>query len=198
LWGRFFLSIADMVSFTYAWFMTRIFYLLMLCSFSLQADVYRLVDESGNVSYSDQPHPNATLIEIEALPTYTPVIPNISPIFDRSIMDRAIAVPAYKIAILSPANDQAFWENSGTVEVEIQVEPELNQNRGDLIKVMLDGKQAGDLQSNTLISLTNIERGSHSLKVVVVSSQGESLASSEQISFQLHRRSIINQPKKAN
>jgi hypothetical protein len=198
LWGRFFLSIADMTSFTYAWRMTRIFYCLMLCSFSLQADVYRLVDESGNVSYSDQSHPNATLIEIEALPTYTPIISKGTPNINRSTTDGATAVPVYKIAILSPANDQAFWESSGTVEVKIQVEPELNQNRGDLIKVVLDGKQAGDLQSNTLISLTNIDRGSHSLKVTVVSSKGELLASSEQISFQLHRRSIINQPKKAN
>jgi len=187
-----------MISFTYAWRMTRIFYLLMLCSFSLQADVYRLVDEAGNVSYSDQSHPDAILIELETLPTYTPQTSQISQPINIATSDRTSNAPDYNIAILSPANDQTFWENSGTVEVQIQVEPVLNENRGDLIKVLLDGQQAGDLQNNTLITLTNLDRGSHSLKVAVVSKNDELLASSEQISFQLHRRSIINQPKKAN
>jgi hypothetical protein len=190
-----FLYIAVTNYFPYALTMRRILYLSLFVTCSLSAEIYRLVDEGGNVSFSDQPHPDATLIEVNALPTYTPITTSFNVSDSQSIEDnRADIVPDYQVDIISPANDQAFWDNSGTVAIQVQLQPELDVTRGDLIKVMLDGKEIGEPQENTVISLTNIDRGTHSLNVAVVSADQKILSSSDTIKFHLHRRSVINQP----
>jgi hypothetical protein len=163
----------------------------------VSAEIYRLVDDNGYVSFSDQPHPQATLIEVNSLPTYTPVQHNFDVSEVKSIEENIVNnVPDYQVEIISPTDEQVFWENSGTVTVHIKLEPELDTNRGDLIKVILDGKQVGEPQTSPVVSLTNMDRGLHSLNVTVVSSDQQVLSSSETITFQLHRRSIINQPRK--
>lgn len=192
-----FLCIAETIFFAYAWPMRRILYLLLFITFSLSAEVYRLVDKNGNVSFSDQHHPDATLVEIEALPTYTPTATQFNSAQNRPIQQQEpepLFVPDYSVSIISPTNEQTFWENSGTVAVQVLVEPDLDKARGDLLTVSLDGNQIGEPQSTTIISLTEVNRGAHTLSVSVVSKDEQLLATSETISFQLHRRSVINQP----
>jgi uncharacterized protein YdeI (BOF family) len=173
--------------------------LLSLCviyTYQVSAEIYRLVDETGSVSFSDQPHPQATLIEVNALTTYTPVSNRYDVSEAKSIEDNIVEnVPNYNVEIISPTDEQVFWDNSGTVTVHIKLEPELDINRGDLIKVMLDGKQVGEPQTTPVVSLTNVDRGLHKLNVTVVSAEQHVLSSSDTITFQLHRRSVINQPR---
>ena len=192
-----FLDIAVTDFFPYAWLMRRILYLSLFVTCSLSAEIYRLVDEGGNVLFSDQPHPEATLIEVNALPTYTPITTSFNVSESKSIEDsRADIAPEYEVEIISPRDDQAFWDSSGTVAIQVQLQPELDASRGDLIKVMLDGKEIGEPQESTVISLTNVDRGTHSLNVAVVSAEQKILSSSDTIEFHLHRRSVINQPNK--
>ncbi len=187
-----FLDIAVTYFLAYALCMRRILFLTLFVTCSLSAEIYRLVDEGGNVLFSDQPHPKATLIEVNTLPSYTPVTTRFNA---NSIEDnQTVVVPDYEISIISPADDQAFWETSGTVAVQVQLQPELDKTRGDLIKVMLDGKEIGEPQENTVVSLTNVDRGTHSLSVAVVSNEQKILSTSDTIKFHLHRRSVINQP----
>jgi hypothetical protein len=179
----------------YSFAMKRLLFLILCVFHPVSADIYRLVDEAGSVSFSDQPHPQATLIEVNSLPTYTPVSSRFDVSEANTIEDQVTNnVPNYQVEILSPENEQVFWDNSGTVTVHIKLEPELDNSRGDLIKVMLDGKQIGEPQTTPVVSLTNMDRGLHSLNVTVVSAEQTVLASSETITFQLHRRSVINQP----
>ncbi len=175
--------------------MKRVLYLLLFITCSLSAEIYRLVDDNGNVSFSDQPHPEATVIKVDALPTYTPITTSFNVNETQSIEDtQTLIIPDYKVSIVSPSNDQAFWDSSGTVAVQIELQPELDTFRGDLIKVMLDGKEIGEPQENAVVSLTNIDRGTHSLSVAVVSQEQKILSTSDTIKFHLHRRSVINQP----
>ena len=46
--------------------------LLALCSVPLAATVYRWVDDDGVVPYSDQPHPNAEKMQVNAAESYKP------------------------------------------------------------------------------------------------------------------------------
>ena len=50
--------------------MKRFPVLLILLSASVQADVYKSVDENGEVIFSDQPTPNAQRMKLPELPTY--------------------------------------------------------------------------------------------------------------------------------
>ncbi len=172
--------------------MTRILYLLLFFVFAAQAEVYRLVDAHGNVSYSDQSHPEAEVIEVEELPTYTPLATSFKSNAQNLEDNKSEVKPKYRVSIVTPADDQAFWENSGTVAVQVELEPELSQARGDLLSLSLNGNQVGEPQAKTVISLTNLDRGTHTLIATVLSNSGKVLATSKPISFHLHRRSVLN------
>jgi hypothetical protein len=63
----------------YGELMKRFPVLLILLAASVHADVYKSVNEKGEVIYSDQPTPNAKPMKLPELPTYTaPAVPGLS------------------------------------------------------------------------------------------------------------------------
>src|SRR5215470_9913340 len=80
----------------------------LACPLVLAATVYKWVDETGVVHYSDQPHPNAEKVHVEAAQTYKAgAIP-------AAAQPAATAAPSQPVhayqgcAIAQPADDQSF------------------------------------------------------------------------------------------
>ena len=92
------------------------------------------------------------------------------------------------LAILAPANDSAFYSGSGDVDVLLEVKPALLES--DQIQLYLDGKL---IQSNNQIQarLKTVDRGTHQLRVKLVSSSGQVHKESSS-KFTVHRPSIRN------
>lgn len=174
--------------------------ILFLFILPAQAEIYRWVDENGNVVFSDESHPSAETIDLPDSTTYTPPeeesepdILKLSPDED-DIAESGDAVPAYQLRIIAPAHDESIWVNNGNVTVSLLVEPQLDAERGDRIRLELDGTPVGDPQSGTSFQLNNISRGSHNVTAYVVDEAGGTLTSSDTITFHLHRASIQNNP----
>ncbi|PCH65457.1 MAG: DUF4124 domain-containing protein [Gammaproteobacteria bacterium] len=166
--------------------------LLLLCGVlvSAHAEVYRWVDKSGTVIYSDQPHPDAELVDIQTSPSYTPVaIPEQALSATEDVQDE-IEVPAYQIKIVSPENDVSIRDNAGTVTISVDVVPELDVDRADQLTVKLDGQTLSEPQSSTSFTLTNIERGTHTAQVSIVDKSSNTLQSSQIVTFHLQRHSL--------
>lgn len=177
--------------------------LLLLFILPAQAEIYRWVDDNGNVVFSDEPHPQAEKVDLPPSTTYTPVedeesseILKLSP--EEATGEEAVeeqdAVPDYQLRIIAPANDESIWVNNGDVTVSMIVEPQLNAERGDRILLQLDGVAVGEPQASTTYQFNNLSRGTHSLTAQVVDSSGTTLTSSDTVTFHLHRASILNNP----
>jgi uncharacterized protein DUF4124 len=169
--------------------MKHLWILLFCIITSANADVYRWHDEQGRVVYSDEYVPGSELVDLPSLPTYTPT-PILEPVVSVEEDDTTEEdlVPDYQLSITSPENDQTVRANDGNLDVTIKLVPELdNEKRGDQLIVLVDGQQQGSAISETNFKLTNIDRGTHTLTVSVVDSEGKILKISKAVTFHLQR-----------
>jgi len=169
--------------------MKRLPLLLMLLAGIAQADVYKSVNDKGEVTYSDQPMPKAERMKLPELPTYTaPPLPQLSS------TPESTPVPSLyqSMKILEPENDATIRDNQGVVRVRILLAPPLMTKQGHKIQFYLNGEPNGIPVSNTSISFSNLDRGSYTLSASVLDAKGESVMTSDPVAFHLHQESILN------
>jgi hypothetical protein len=166
-------------------------FLMVVAAACVHADVYKSVNEKGEVVYSDQPAPNAQRMKLPELPTYTP--PPIPRFSTGSTASKPAAANPYKsVRIVVPENDATVWDNQGMIRVEIALDPPLMTQKGHKIQVYLNGEPRGMPVGTTSISFSNVDRGTYTLTASVVNAEGVVLASAEPVVFHLHRASVQN------
>ncbi len=156
----------------------------LLVALSATAEVYRSVDENGNVVFTDKPSPDAELIEVDELQTIQPP----------SVGDFEYTPPPVKpkskyteVSITSPQNDAAIRNNGGNVTVNIATKPGLQAN--DHLVLYLDGKEIM-LGKATAKAFSGLDRGSHQLRAAVKDADGRIQLSSSSVTFHLLRQSV--------
>lgn len=159
----------------------------LLISISVHAELYKKVDEQGNITYSDVPSGAAKPVQPPGLTTYGTPSQHKQSSSKAPVPTKPPATLNYTtLAIASPVNDEALRENSGTVAVSIKLEPPLDTQAGHKLVLVLDQKSA--MTSQTVeTALKDVERGLHNLKVQVADANGRVLKESAPINFQLHR-----------
>lgn len=169
-------------------------WIALFCVISaVNAEVYRWYDEHGRLVYSDEYHPNAEVVDVRNLSTYTPTPTQqlVVTANEQAPEDEGVAeIPNYQVSIISPENDQSVWQNDGNLAVSVDIKPPLDKERGDKLLVMVDGQQQGDAIPTVSFTLSNLDRGTHSIVVSVVDDKGKLLKLSQPVTFHLHRRSV--------
>jgi hypothetical protein len=168
--------------------------LFALLPLFVQAEVYRWVDESGNVVYSDQPRQGAQKVELPPVTTYS-----------AGPVQQIVATPtaegnqvSYSLQIVKPSSKETIRENSGDVEVEFVLEPRLRISAGDKIVMRLDDTQ--NLLKTTVLNnkVTNVDRGTHSLHAWVIGPNGQTLSNEVSVTFYMHQASkLFSKPQGA-
>ncbi|QBQ53319.1 DUF4124 domain-containing protein [Nitrosococcus wardiae] len=154
------------------------------------AGIYKYVTPDGRVEYSDQPREGAAEVEVTPLQTYTPPqLPKIKTTDE--IKTQAQAVPSYRVSIVTPENDATVRENTGRVEVALQVSPPLDADSNYTLQFLLDGQPVGQTSTSLTYTLTNVDRGTHTLQAKLLAPSGVSIAQSETITFHMRRISIL-------
>ena len=160
-----------------------------LITTSAHAELYKKVDEQGNITYTDVPSGTAKPVQPPGLTTYgAPDAHKQTPKKPAETTKPAVANYT-ALSIASPVNDEALRENSGTVTVKINLTPPLDTQAGHKIVLMLDHK-SGAVAQTSEIALKDVERGAHTLKAQVTDSKGRVLKESAEINFQLHRGNV--------
>ncbi len=158
---------------------------------SAQAEVYRWFDENNRVVFSDRNQLGAEEVIIESLSSYTPVSRSLTNSSDSDEENsNTFVVPNYQVEIMSPQDDEAVRSNAGIVNINAKVEPTLSADRNDQIILKLDGRILGQPSSSQNFTLTDIDRGTHTLQVAVVDKSGNLLKTSTPVSFHLQRHSV--------
>jgi hypothetical protein len=180
---------ASLIFPNYGELMKRIPVLLMLLAASVQADVYKSVNEKGEVVYSDQPTPNAQRMKLPELPTYTaPPVPSLS----STPATASVPSPYKTVRIIEPENDATIRDNQGVVRVQVMLEPPLMTKQGHKIQFYLNDAPHGIPVGSTSISFSNLDRGTYTLSTSVMDDKGVVLMSADPVVFHMHRESVLN------
>jgi len=163
----------------------------LLFSFTINAALYKGIDNEGNVVYSDKPFENAELITPPPLTVVTPIKikPKAEPIVEEAPVD---AEPYTKFNILSPKDNATIWNNPNP-SVTLQVTPALNTNEGHNIWLLLDGNPLIKNNRSLSIPLGRLDRGSHIIQAQLKNKAGDILKSSNSVTLHI-KNSVI--PKK--
>lgn len=95
------------------------------------------------------------------------------------------------LQINAPKNAETIHDNTGTVQVEVALQPPLNVKAGHRLRVVLDNTMHSDAHATMRFTLTQVDRGLHSLQVIVVDEAGEELARSATTEFNMWRASRL-------
>lgn len=150
--------------------------------------VYKVLGSDGSVSFSDTPNEKSETVMVAPIPTIPALAPGKTVYTPQQAKPEEVYDRYSSLSILAPANDSAFFSGSGDVDVILEIKPALLES--DKIQIFLDGKL---VKSDTQIQtrLETVYRGTHELRVKLVSSSG--LVHKESTStFTVHRPRVKN------
>lgn len=146
-----------------------------------QTTVYKTVNEDGTVTFSDTPTSGAQELTLTGSSTIEsmPVTP--LPAVQTQSTDQV----NYRLNVLSPTQDATLRNNNGDIRIAARISPETQGT------YLLDfGGQQYDSTSG-VFTLNNIDRGTHSYKVLFTDNKGKVIASSEERTLHLHQASVM-------
>lgn len=162
---------------------------LMLALGSVQAGkITKYTLSNGEVIYADKPPPEATSgeeVTVEPLQSFK--VPPAPPLEDSTADkdDEGKDDGNYKeFKVTSPANDATIRDNGGNVRVSLSLSPSLRS--GHSIEVMMDGQSIGS-GKGTSVTLTEVDRGTHTVQASVKDGEGKEIARSNSVIFHLKR-----------
>ena len=171
--------------------MRRIVLALALVAFvgSVAADkVYRYVTPEGDVTYSDAPPAEgAKEVDLPPLQTFKPPPIQLPPL-KVGAQGLEVGHPGYQaFSVASPSDDQPIRDNAGNVSVELMLSPGLRS--GDTIDIMVDGQILAK-GTSTVTTLTNLDRGTHTVQAAIRDGNGKVVAETDSVTFHLLRRRL--------
>lgn len=154
------------------------------------AQVYRQVDEDGNVTFTDEPDDTAEAVDVKPVTTVTmPKPETVEKQLDQEDGEVGDQEAYESVGFQSPDDDEAFHSGSGDVTFEVASEPALRE--GHQFEITLDGQPIGQTRDGS-VSVSNVFRGTHNAGVNVINRDGERVFTGDNISFTIHRPSVNN------
>lgn len=153
--------------------------LLIYCA-TLPAAVYKWVDESGRVHYSDQPAPGAEEIKLPEPSVYTP----------RSAGGIRGGAKSKKsglyrsFSITSPADQATFRIEEAQITVRLSLTPRLRS--GHAVRLTMNGRVLNQRLTSLQMNLGKVERGSHRLQATVIDNKGREMIGAAPVQFFVH------------
>jgi len=154
-------------------------------------DVWVWTDQNGVTQYSDRPVPGAKKLQLStASPAPAPAAAAAAPA--TAANPAAQDVVYQRVEIWQPENGQTFFGADATVDVRMRTDPALSSE--DTLLLFLDGKLIETAPDALEHTLSNLERGAHTLSAVIMDGQGEEKIRSEPRVFHIRQPTVI-QPR---
>ena len=159
-------------------------------------EIYEWKDANGVTHYSDAPAPGARKIVIIGATPTTSATPPASPAASPATSTPRSGAPSETryttLEIWSPTNGESFFGADAAVNIRLRSEPELTGS--DRLLTYLDGK----LLSNENVyehTLTNVDRGVHSVTSVILDSKGNEKIRSQPVVFHIKQPTTVANPR---
>ncbi len=155
--------------------------MLGMCASAWSATVYKWVDENGVTHFSDQPNPKAEKLQINGAQTYGSQAAQVAA--PRSTAAAPTNAPV--CAIDTPTGGQVYLDTfSITGHVTVA-----RVGGEDQTTLRMDGQDISALLSvDGSFSLSDVERGDHSLSLQVTNARGEVTCQTGVVTFSIRQR----------
>ncbi len=158
------------------------------------AEIYKWTDESGRVVFGDRPPEDSSVQSVTVQPTQTfqsaPPSEFKSTMTEReeqAAIEKAKANKYKSVSIVSPQDDEGVRSNPGNITIQFTSSPALNVEAGDRFQLMMDGTPVLTSDKTSVI-LTNVDRGTHTIQVNIISGEsGKPIKSSKPSTFHMLR-----------
>ena len=154
------------------------------------AEVYKVVDQDGNIIYTDRPGADLDSASIEKLPPLNKMPALMPPDADKRLNalpeEQLDAFPGYgRGIILSPENDSIVPHNQTSILIQIGLNPQLNP--GHVVQFLVDGVPQGSAVAAIAHRINNVERGTRSLSARVFDANGQLLITTPPVKVHVKR-----------
>ena len=158
------------------------------------AKLYKCENEAGEVVYTDKPCKGGKGEELKLAPfsTYSPNIVPVPPSANRAEKDPAASYTVFEI--ISPKYNKLIRSNTGTVMVTFKLEGPLLSLKGHKFAIELDGKKLKSRGVTNQIRLSNVNPGTHTLKVFIVDADDKIIKKTGLVNFHLLAKTKLNSP----
>lgn len=166
--------------------------LILATAPTMAQTVYKVVDEQGNVTFTDTPPSSAIAEEQSINATNTTPAPqrNGDSTSADSEAARAVDSQSFETRITAPADQATIPMGPGNFVVEVAVSPALGP--GENLVLTLDGAAVGAPQTGASWQLTNVFRGEHRLQVLRRDADGTQQDASPEHIVYVMRPSVRN------
>jgi hypothetical protein len=164
--------------------------IFLLFPLLVSAQIYRTVDEEGNVVFTDRPVDRTEAQEIQLNQTNRVRSPEVkeTPAPESAVHAAEPPVIEYKVAIISPEHESTIPMGPGDFSVSAMVRPSLGSV--EKLQLLLDGGPQGGLQLGSSWNLTDVARGAHDIAIAVIDKNGEQIAVSNPTRVYVMRPSV--------
>jgi hypothetical protein len=163
--------------------------MFMAAALASAATIYKWVDENGVTHYSDQPHPGAQKIQVEAAQTYKGSSSQARSSASAAPPPKTASAPTYSCSVSRPAAQEMF-PNTDMVPASVHVEPPLRPT--DRLFVTLDGAAVpATVSPDAEFDLTSVLRGAHQLAARIEDASGATLCQSQPVPFYVRQASVL-------
>lgn len=158
--------------------------LALLNEVTAQQQVYKIVDENGKVTYTDDPGDKpAEKVDIPKANVVPPVTPR--PRSQRP-PENSNVPSQYEVKIVAPAHEAQLNPGDRDVTIGVATEPSLHPKHHIQIS---DNGQINRANGSSL-TITNIIRGAHTISAQVINEKGQVIGTSNSITIYVHRPSV--------
>ena len=166
--------------------------LILATAPTMAQTVYKVVDEQGNVTFTDTPPSGAIAEEQSINATNTTPVPQWNGDITSADSEAARAVDSqsFETRITTPADQATIPMGPGNFVVEVAVSPALGP--GENLILTLDGAAVGAPQTGGSWQLTNVFRGEHRLQVLRLDADGTQQDASREHIVYVMRPSVRN------
>lgn len=163
-----------------------VFWLLIVSVAAGAAGLYKIVDEKGNVTYTDQPPADSKTDEVKLKPINS--VPAVRPTKKIS-PETSVEFSGYSVAsVASPRPDQIVSNEQLNLVVQLTLEPQLQE--GHLVQFIYDGSPRGTPVAATSYAIGDLYRGAHSVSAQVIDATGAVLIAAPPVTFHVQRQFV--------
>ena len=165
------------------------FLLIALVLPVLAAETWRWKDENGVVHYSDRPLPGAERVEVAAPNLEKAATGSQAPSTPRPAQPAPAGFRYTECIVQAPGKDQVF-NAVDAVTASVRISPALQ--RDHRVQVILDGNVYAAWPERALTGkLEAIQRGTHTLRVLVLDAGKKAVCEGPAISFHVRQPSVL-------
>ncbi|MCL6269221.1 DUF4124 domain-containing protein [Sansalvadorimonas sp. 2012CJ34-2] len=162
---------------------------ILLVTFAVNAEVYKVIDENGNVTYTNKKaETKSNTAPVELGPIQTIPAPKITP---SKTKPRTKAETFYKSIEITYPLEQETYQNPESIAVTLKSTPPLGP--GHRYRLSINGKTFNEGKTPQFV-MDYPDRGSYTIKAEILNAKGKSLISSSPRTIFVHR-SRVNAPK---